>query len=45
MLFIFETQWIEFLFMIISYIINTFLFDVSSNSGVMNCCVFVFNEV
>jgi hypothetical protein len=32
---------------IIGYIINTFLlflFDVSSRSGIIDCCVFVFDE-
>jgi len=43
-----KTEWIEFLFVIISYIINIFLlflFDVSSNIGIIDCCVFVFDEV
>jgi len=44
----FGIEWIEFFFVIISYIINTFLlllFDVSSSNGIIYCCVFVFNEV
>ncbi len=43
-----EIQWIEFLFVIIGYIINTillFVFGVSSNSGIIYYCVFVFDEV
>ncbi len=34
--------------MIIGYIINTlllFLFDVSSSSGIIYCCVFIFDKV
>jgi hypothetical protein len=43
-----ETQCIEFLFLIIDYIINKFLlflFDVSSNSGIICCRLFVFDEM
>jgi hypothetical protein len=43
-----EIQWIEFLFVIIGYIINTFIyifFDVSFSNGIIDYCVFVFDEV
>jgi hypothetical protein len=43
-----KTQWIELLFVIIGYIINTFLlflFDVPSRNGIIDYCVFVFDEV
>ncbi len=30
--------------MVIGYIINTFLFDISFNSGIIHCCVFVFDK-
>ncbi len=45
---LFKTQWIEFPFVIIGYIINTFLlflFAVSFSNGIIDCCVFVFDEV
>jgi hypothetical protein len=38
----------EFLFVTIGYIVNTFLlflFDVSSSNGIIDCCVFVFDEM
>ncbi len=44
----FEIQWIEFLFVIIGYIINTFiflLFDISFSNGIIDYCVFIFDEV
>ncbi len=44
----FETQCVEFFFVIIGYIINIFLlflFNVSFSSGIIYCYVFVFDEL